>query len=203
MAPARSLHEIIAGLTGDAGTSGDLAAVLHAGGHPDLPEELLAEAVISFADTAPAEVAEHLAPFVMAHGPIAEGDAGAGEIGRLPDLLATAPSAGFGEASALAAPEIDPPFEAGGADAAQPPDDVDEPAEPGWAPLDTAFGHGHGAAATPVEDAGPGAVAPEAAGYADPHDLPELQDVPSPAAELWATPSLPDDAPEIDDIDGD
>nr|BFE68898.1 hypothetical protein GCM10020092_021990 [Actinoplanes digitatis] len=91
MAAARSLHEIIAGLTGGAGTSGDLAAALDAGGHPDLPEELLAEAVVSYAGTAPAEVAEHLAPFVMAHGPIAEDDAGAGDIGQLPDLLATAP----------------------------------------------------------------------------------------------------------------
>ena len=59
MAPARSLHEIITGLTGDAGASGDLASVLHAGGYPDLPPDLLAEAVVSFAGTAPAEIAEH------------------------------------------------------------------------------------------------------------------------------------------------
>ena len=65
MTAARSLHEILAGLTGNAATSGDLAAALRAGGHPDLPAELLAEAVISFADTAPAEIAEHLAPFVV------------------------------------------------------------------------------------------------------------------------------------------
>ena len=167
MAAARSLHEIIAGLTGDAGTSGDLAAVLHAGGHTDLPEDLLAEAVISFADTAPAEVAEHLAPFVMAHGPIADGDTVAGEIDRLPDLLATVPAAELDDDSALAAPEIDPPVETDDADAAQQPDEEgdavdDVPAESGWAALDTAFGFGHGLAATPLDDGAPDEGAPEA-----------------------------------------
>src|SRR3954465_12992343 len=122
MAPARSLHEIIAGLTGDAGTSGDLAAVLRAGGHPDLPEDLLAEAVISFADTAPAEVAEHLAPFVMAHGPIADGDTAAGEIDGLSGLLATVPAAEIDD-DAAAVPEIDSPFGTHDADAAQSPDE--------------------------------------------------------------------------------
>jgi hypothetical protein len=218
MAPARSLHEIIAGLTGDAGTSGDLAAVLRAGGHPDLPEDLLAEAVISFADTAPAEVAEHLAPFVMAHGPIAEGDTEAGGIDRLPDLLATVPAAGFGEDSDPTAPEIDPSDEADDEaddlddaldDAAQRDDDVDDlddlDAEPGWAPLEMAFGHGHGLETVTFDDDAPDAVVPEAEpiGYADPHDLPGHLDVSSPADDSWATPSLPDDAPEIDDLDDD
>ncbi|MEV6598545.1 hypothetical protein AB0M36_16960 [Actinoplanes sp. NPDC051346] len=194
MAAARSLHEIIAGLTGTAGTSGDLAAVLRAGGHGDLPEELLAEAVVSFADTARAEVSEHLAPFVMAHSPIIEGDAVAGEIGQLPDLLATAPAAELDESSTLAMPEIDPPLEARSHDV-----------EHAWAPMDTAFGHGHGLTAVPVDDSASGAVAPDAepVGYAASQDLSELEDVAPAADELWAMPSLPDDAPEIDDIDGD
>ncbi|MET8147814.1 hypothetical protein ACIBSW_28265 [Actinoplanes sp. NPDC049668] len=194
MAAARSLHEIIAGLTGGAGTSGDLAAVLHAGGHPDLPEELLAEAVVSYAGTAPAEVAEHLAPFVMAHGPIAEGDAGAGDIGQLPGLLATAPAGGFDDDPDLAA-ELDPPVEAGDGEG----DALDDlAAEPGWAPLDMAFGHGH--AAAPFDDDA-SIVEAEPAGYTEPHQPPMHEELPSPADELWAAPSLPDEAPEIDDID--
>lgn len=213
MAPARSLHEIIAGLTGDAGTSGDLAAALRAGGHPDLPEELLAEAVVSFAGTARAEVAEHLAPFVMAHGPIVEGDTVASETNYLPDLLATAPAAEVDESAALTMPEIDPPFGAGDDDGHLPDEhghDVDDlPVEHGWAPLDTAFGHGLTEA--PGDDIAFDAVAPEAepVGYADPHDLPDRHDLPdledvSPSgAELWATSVLPDDAPEIDDFDDD
>ncbi|MEU4221389.1 hypothetical protein [Actinoplanes sp. NPDC026623] len=211
MAPARSLHEIIAGLAGDAGTPGDLAAVLRAGGHPDLPEDLLAEAVVSFAGTAPAEVAEHLAPFVMAHGPIADDDTAAGEIGALPGLLATVPAAELDDDSAPAVPEIDSPFGAHDADAAQQPDvddddDVDDvPAESGWAPLDPAFGFGHDPTATPLDDDATDAFATEPdsepAGYADPHDLPGHLDLPSPDADLWDTPALPGDSPEIDDID--
>lgn len=222
MAPARSLHEIIAGLTGDAGTPGDLAAVLHAGGHPDLPEDLLAEAVVSFADTAPAEVAEHLAPFVMAHGPIVEGDTVAGELDRLPDLLATVPAAEIDDDSALAAPEIDSLVETGDADAAQPLDDDDDgdgdgdegdegdegegddvPADSGWAPLDMAFGLGHDPATILLDDDAHDAMTPdlEPIDYPDPHDLPGHLDGPSPEADLWAAPSLPDDAPEIDDVD--
>jgi hypothetical protein len=65
-------------------------------GH-DLPEDLLTEAIISYADTAPAEVAAHLAPFVTARSAI--GTAGAvGEIDQPWDaadgleLLAAAPT---------------------------------------------------------------------------------------------------------------
>ncbi|GAB1640182.1 hypothetical protein [Krasilnikovia sp. MM14-A1259] len=267
MAPARSLHEILSGLTGDAGTPGDLAAVLDAGGHPDLPPDLLAEAVVSYAGTAAAEVAEHLAPFVMAHGPIAEGDTAADEI-DLSGLLATAPAPNLDD-PALAAPEIDPPLGVGDADPAHTSLDhdhtldhdhaldhrhtldhghaldsghtlnqehtfdrehaldhghtldhehaldhghaVDAPGESGRVPLDSAFGLGHdhdlgldhGLAIEPDHDAAFDAVAPEGdpTGYAHPHGLPELDDVHHSGAELWATPLLPDDAPEIDDVD--
>ena len=44
--------------------------VLRANGHPDLPDVLVAEAVGSYADTAPIEVAEHLSPYVMAHSSV-------------------------------------------------------------------------------------------------------------------------------------
>ncbi|BFU45188.1 hypothetical protein [Krasilnikovia sp. MM14-A1004] len=219
MAPARSLHEIIAGLTGSAGTSGDLAAVLSAGGHPDLPEDLLAEAVVSFADTAPAEVAEHLAPFVMAHGPITEGDAVAGGIGDLPDLLATAPVADVDQGPDLTSPEIDPHVDFGGGhdsqadvggghDAALAHGDGHGADHHGWAPLEMAFGHGHEHDhAALVDDFRVDAVAPdpdpEPFGHADhePHHLPDLPDA-APHHELWEVPALPDHhVPEIDDLD--
>ncbi|RZU53992.1 hypothetical protein EV385_5929 [Krasilnikovia cinnamomea] len=204
MAPARSLHEIIAGLTGTAGTPVDLAAVLRSGGHPDLPEELLAEAVVSFADTAPAEVAEHLAPFVMAHGPITEGDTVAGGIGDLPDLLAAAPAAAADDGPDLAAPEIDPLVDMGGGHEA---DDlqVHDAGQHEWAPLEMAFGHGHDHDhAAVVDDIDFETVAPQPQpGYGDhhdPHHLPGLPDV-APDAELWETPTLPDHAHDIGDLD--
>jgi hypothetical protein len=68
MASVRPLRELLADLVGDAGAhSGGPEAYLAEHGHADLPPELMAEAVVSFADTAPPEVAEHLAPFVTAH----------------------------------------------------------------------------------------------------------------------------------------
>lgn len=71
MTSARPLRELLADLAGDAHAArahgGDPQAYLAAHGHPDLPADLVAEAVVNYADTAPAEVAEHLAPFVTAH----------------------------------------------------------------------------------------------------------------------------------------
>lgn len=68
MASVRPLRELLADLVGDASArAGGPEAYLAEHGHPDLPAELVAEAVVSFADTAPPEVAEHLAPFVTAH----------------------------------------------------------------------------------------------------------------------------------------
>lgn len=71
---ARPLRELLADLAGDAEArhayGADPAGYLAAHGHPDLPEPLVAEAVVSYADTAPVEVAEALAPYVTAHGPV-------------------------------------------------------------------------------------------------------------------------------------
>jgi hypothetical protein len=87
MASVRPLRELLADLVGDAGArSGGPEAYLAEHGHPDLPPDLVAEAVVSFADTAPPEVAEHLAPFVTAH------TAGDEESADWFDLLASAPS---------------------------------------------------------------------------------------------------------------
>ena len=106
MPPARPLREVFAALAGDQATQGvaasDRRALLEAAGHSELPADLVAEAVVAYADTAPLEVAEHLAPFVTAHSavPVDGGD----DVERADwfDLLAAAP----GEAW-LVEPEVD------------------------------------------------------------------------------------------------
>ena len=67
------------------------AAVLRANGHPDLPDDLVAEAVGSYADTAPIEVAEHLSPYVMAHSPVPQPDAADVDPADWFDAVTTAP----------------------------------------------------------------------------------------------------------------
>ena len=64
---AVTLRELLTDLVGAAATHADgPAAYLAAHGY-DLPPDLVAEAVVNFADTTSPEVAEHLAPFVTAH----------------------------------------------------------------------------------------------------------------------------------------
>ena len=72
----------------------DRHAALDEAGHPGLPDELLAEAVVSYADTAPAPVAEHLSPFVTAHTAERFGEpGGAGaDLSHGLELLASAPA---------------------------------------------------------------------------------------------------------------
>lgn len=68
MAAVRPLRELLADLVGDSSVRpGGPSAYLAEHGHVDLPADLVAEAVVSYADTAPPEVAEQLAPFVTAH----------------------------------------------------------------------------------------------------------------------------------------
>ncbi len=70
MDDVRPLHQVLAALAGTQAEP-DPGALAPAAGGLGLPDDLLTEAIISFADTAPAEVAAHLAPFVTAHSPIA------------------------------------------------------------------------------------------------------------------------------------
>ena len=71
MDATRPLRDVFTELAGDDDARGsDPGEVLRASGHGDLPDGLVAEAVVSYADTAPIEVAEHLAPFVMANSPV-------------------------------------------------------------------------------------------------------------------------------------
>lgn len=111
----------------------DRQAVLGDAGHPDLPDALVVEAVVSYADTASHPVAEHLAPFVTAHSPVRR-DEPAGDDGDLAHglhLLATAPTDldgadpagdGFDFDSLDAGGSEGPPAESGWPDAADTPD---------------------------------------------------------------------------------
>jgi len=92
MASARPLRDVFADLTGGGSVAGDPDALLRDSGHPALPDHLVAEAVISYADTAPAEVAEHLAPYVTAHSAVgADETPGDEPPADWLDLLGTAP----------------------------------------------------------------------------------------------------------------
>ncbi|WP_326549701.1 hypothetical protein [Micromonospora sp. NBC_01813] len=203
MAPARSLHEIFAGLTGDAAAHGEVDAVLHANGYADLPAELLTQAVVSYAETAPAELAEHLAPLVMANSPV-PGDEGAAvaEFGSPLDLLAAAPAAGLDDDGLDAASLDDAHFldeesldEASDAVAGR-PDTFD------GAPLEASFGHGDGPVAEQADAvaAGPTVEAAEPVNFEGTDDSLDLPDDPLSPVDPWAGPSASDGAAEIDDL---
>jgi hypothetical protein len=90
MDTTRPLHDVFSGLAGTAGGA-EPADVLRANGHEALPDGLVAEAVVTYADTAPIEVAEHLSAYVAAHSPVPRTDAGI-EAPSWLDALATAPA---------------------------------------------------------------------------------------------------------------
>jgi hypothetical protein len=91
MASARPLRDVFADLAGEHAPATNPAEVLAANGHPDLPDGLVAEAVVTYADTAPIEVAQHLSAFVRANSPVPLGP----EVGDEPPswlhALTTAP----------------------------------------------------------------------------------------------------------------
>jgi hypothetical protein len=91
MATARPLRDVFADVAGDEGArASDPAELLRTSGHGDLPDHLVAEAVTSYADTAPVEVAEHLSPYVMANSAVPGVDTEVDASSWL-DALATAP----------------------------------------------------------------------------------------------------------------
>ena len=107
---ARPLRDLLADLVGDVRArqayGDDPSGYLAANGHPDLPSALVSEAVVAYADTAPVEVAQALAPYVAAHGPVPDPDAQADWF----DLLTSAEPVGadtFGEHLDAAAPSGD------------------------------------------------------------------------------------------------
>ena len=154
---ARPLRELLADLVGDAGArqeyGSDPAGYLAAHGHPDLPEPLVAEAVVSYADTAPVEVAEVLAPYVAAHGPVPSD---------------SEPSDWFGLLTS-ADVETDDPF-----------DESLEVAEPAdWAdPVELDFGAGHVSEASSVVSDVPDAPVDEAAPDVETAPEPEWSSAP-------------------------
>ncbi|RSM61669.1 hypothetical protein DMB66_24470 [Actinoplanes sp. ATCC 53533] len=151
MDSARPLRDVFADLTGNGAAAGDPEALLRDQGHPGLPDHLVAEAVVSYAETAPAEVAEHLAPYVTAHSVVGAGEPAGDEppAGWL-DLLGTAP-AGPGLADEPA--DIDY--------LAPSPDELDDATDLG---PDPGFGldFGTGAELVPAVDAGAGPEGPGA-----------------------------------------
>jgi hypothetical protein len=93
MNPPPSLREVFAAL---AGTPADPVETLRAAGYGDLPDDLLAEAIACFADTAPVEVAEHFARFVMEYSealPDLEEPPESRDTSEVFALLSTAPPA--------------------------------------------------------------------------------------------------------------
>jgi len=93
MDSARPLRDVFADLTGGGNAAGDPEALLRDQGHPGLPDHLVAEAVVNYAETAPPEVAEHLAPYVTAHSAVGAVETTADEPpAEWLDLLGTAPA---------------------------------------------------------------------------------------------------------------
>ncbi|HEX7746754.1 MAG TPA: hypothetical protein VF462_16020 [Micromonosporaceae bacterium] len=147
MATARPLREVFAELAGDeAARHADPAQLLRDSGHPDLPDVLVSAAVISFADTAPVEVAEHLAPYVAASSvvPTTQVDAETDiPLSGWVEALATAPDVadldtrdpadGLDEAPEFSVADAQPPM-------------PDEPAPHGDVDFGLGFGGGGGTA---------------------------------------------------------
>lgn len=103
MDAARPLRDVFAELASDESARhayrSDPQGFLRANGHGELPSGLVAEAVVSYADLAPLETAEHLAPVVAAHSAVPLDGTGLGDDEGMNDpfagldLLASAPAA--------------------------------------------------------------------------------------------------------------
>lgn len=128
MEPARRLRDVFAELAVD-GAGREPDEVLRASGHAELPEPLVAEAVVSYADTAPHEVAEHLTPFVRATSAVPSPADQAAPAPSWLGLLSTAPRIDDG------LPEPEPALDMayGHGD---PGADADLSASPDWDPLE-------------------------------------------------------------------
>ncbi|SNR35232.1 hypothetical protein SAMN06265360_10370 [Haloechinothrix alba] len=115
MEPVRPLRDVFDELIDADPAERDVAALLRDSGYSDLPDDVLSEAIVSYAETAPVEVAEHLAPFVTAHAAPGAGDAAgtrpAPEHGL--DLLASVPAPEQGADAPAAGPVADIAFGTG------------------------------------------------------------------------------------------
>lgn len=193
MQPARPLRDVFDEVArGDLGA--DPADTLAASGHGDLPDQLVSEAIVSYADTAPIEVAEHLSPFVKLHSAVPADDAGAAAdlpAGDGLDLLASAPEPIVADDGG----DLDLPEPAAGEGGLMPgagePSYEDE--------LDFGFGSGAGEpgieATPPIEDIDGVPVEP------GPTDEPvaPVESPAEPAAFPWAAPPAAEGGPDDGD----
>ncbi|HEX6234890.1 MAG TPA: hypothetical protein VFZ63_17300 [Jiangellaceae bacterium] len=149
MTQGRPLHTVFTELLRDdvarQAYAADPGGLLDAAGHGELPDDLLAEAIVSFADTAPPEVAEHLAPFVMAHSAVPLDDTEPPVATTGLELLADAPA---DVADNAGADDLDAVFDGTQLEAG--PAFVD----PGTSLDDLDFGGGAKDTAQPAEDPG-------------------------------------------------
>jgi hypothetical protein len=182
MQPARPLRDVLTDLVGAADAAGP-ADVLAANGHADLPDELVAEAVGSFADPSPIEVAEHLSPYVMANSPVPQPDAPPVDLAGWLDAVTGAPPPAEVDPTAL--------LDDGGAHHGA-------SAEPAGVEVgDLAFGHGQADHhVSTVDSFGDGPVFDSVDGTGggtapDPADLDDLPD------------HFPDQFPDLDATDDD
>src|SRR5258708_4998892 len=102
MDAARPLRDVFADLAQDEDAR-SAQDVLRANGHADLPDGLVAEAVGTYADTAPIEIAEHLSPYVMANSSV-----------PLPDVAEVDPSGWLN--AVVSAPVVELPNDPAGLD---------------------------------------------------------------------------------------
>jgi hypothetical protein len=184
MESARPLRDVFADLVGDESARQDRAAdpagFLAAHGHADLPDSLVAEAIVNYADIAPAEVAEHLAPFVMAHSPVPLDDLTVDDTGSIDglDLLATAPPELVIDDEPADADDLAVFADAEDSDTADTDDTADDS-------LTLDFGHGDAMAAAP-------ALAPD-----EPDD--ELDEPDEPDTTDGMTDVIPDSSEILDE----
>jgi hypothetical protein len=185
----RPLHEVFGERANQ--LAEDRHAALDEAGHPGLPDELLAEAVVSYADTAPAPVAEQLAPFVTAHTAERFGEpGGAGaDLSHGLELLAAAPAA--------TGTDLDDADLPAGPDPAGP-----GPAGPDPADLD--FGGGAGPGDHPARQPEPPVEQPTVAGVSPPvGDPPEHDPLPALEEDTLFAPAPEQVRDEGDGTDGD
>lgn len=158
MDSARPLHEVFDALS--RGALDDPVAALRDAGH-DLPADLLGDALAHYVGTAGIAVAEHLAPFVMAHE--------AGEDVDLAEALSLLASAPRGDIDDLDAVTAEPSETLGIAFGAG-SDDLDF----GSGAADVGEMAGDAAGLAGLEGAAPQAPLPEADAEARGDELPEL-----------------------------
>jgi hypothetical protein len=195
MDTTRPLHDVFSGLAGTAGGA-EPADVLRANGHEALPDGLVAEAVVTYADTAPIEVAEHLSAFVAAHSPVPRTDAGIEPPAWL-DALATAPA----DTDISGEPDLDPSVDDPATAWTGPPEDTGASVD-----FDDADAAGFGAGAQ-----GPGTDAADEAPHGEPEhgfsDSARLTDSAGAYDDLHLPPAgavgRPDLDADTDDLDTD